>query len=343
MIHGSWLPKHYEKLASVTEQQLPIADFRNFFPQVVEQDFAPDGKIYALPLSIDTMALFYNKDFFDRKGVALPPATWKEFENLVPRLRELNPDTKKIEKAAAAIGGTDRSVNRASDLIALLMLQGGAKMTDDAFTRAVFSETISVPGGGNAPAGLNALNFYAQFANPTSPYYTWNDNLHYSIDNFAEGTTAMMFNYYYQAGALKTKNPFLNFAVAPMPQPAGALQPVNYANYWGYAVSVKSQNAWWAWDLLAFMTTNEEAAAAYLKTTGKPPALRTIINAKLNDPDFGVFARQALTARSWPQVDNLAVEKSFSDMIRLVVTGEAPPEAALRRAEEEITALMKRI
>ncbi|MEK7520757.1 MAG: extracellular solute-binding protein [Patescibacteria group bacterium] len=343
MIHGSWLPKHYEKLASVTEQQLPIADFRNFFPQVVEQDFAPDGKIYALPLSIDTMALFYNKDFFDRKGVALPPATWKEFENLVPRLRELNPDTKKIEKAAAAIGGTDRSVNRASDLIALLMLQGGAKMTDDAFTRAVFSETISVPGGGNAPAGLNALNFYAQFANPTSPYYTWNDNLHYSIDNFAEGTTAMMFNYYYQAGALKTKNPFLNFAVAPMPQPAGALQPVNYANYWGYAVSVKSQNAWWVWDLLAFMTTNEEATAAYLKTTGKPPALRTIINAKLNDPDFGVFARQALTARSWPQVDNLAVEKSFSDMIRLVVTGEAPPEAALRRAEEEITALMKRI
>ena len=153
----------------------------------------------------------------------------------------------------------------------------------------------------------------------------------------------MMFNYYYQAGALKTKNPFLNFAVAPMPQPAGALQPVNYANYWGYAVSVKSQNAWWVWDLLAFMTTNEEATAAYLKTTGKPPALRTIINAKLNDPDFGVFARQALTARSWPQVDNLAVEKSFSDMIRLVVTGEAPPEAALRRAEEEITALMKRI
>ena len=80
MIHGSWLPKHYEKLASVTEQQLPIADFRNFFPQVVEQDFAPDGKIYALPLSIDTMALFTTRIFLTARASLCRPRPGKSLK-----------------------------------------------------------------------------------------------------------------------------------------------------------------------------------------------------------------------------------------------------------------------
>jgi len=56
---------------------------------------------------------------------------------------------------------------------------------------------------------------------------------------------------------------------------------------------------------------------------------------------LGVFAAQALTARSWPQIDNVEVKKSFDDMIESVTTGKLSAEKALREAEDKLTALMR--
>jgi len=73
MFHNSWLPKHYNKLVPAKDEQLTLTSLRETFPEVVEQNFAPDGQIFALPLYIDTLALLYNRDAFDRTGIALPP------------------------------------------------------------------------------------------------------------------------------------------------------------------------------------------------------------------------------------------------------------------------------
>ncbi len=330
MFHNTWLPKHFNKVAPFSENQLALKDFKLMFPTVVEQDFAPDGTIYALPLYIDTLAFFYNQDVFDNKGIALPPKNWTEFENLVPKLRELD-KTGRITKAAAAIGGSDKSVNRGTDLLNLLMLQTGAKMTRDDFSAASF----------NSDEGLNATLFYTKFANAASPLYTWNDSLPYSLDSFASGETAMMFNYSYQLGFLKEKNPFLKFGVAPMLQPENAGQTVNYANYWGLAASAKSLNKEAAQDFILFMTTNPSISQKYLKLTGKPPALRSLINGYLTDPELGVFARQALTARSWPQADSAMIETIFSQMIESIITGKLSTTNALGEAEDKVTQIMK--
>ena len=70
------LPKWQSVLA-----QLPAAyasqfgplQLQNDFPSVVQSDFMTTSTptstgIYALPLSIDTLAMFYNKDLFDSAG-----------------------------------------------------------------------------------------------------------------------------------------------------------------------------------------------------------------------------------------------------------------------------------
>ncbi len=330
MFHNAWLPKHFGKIVPLTDARISLSAFRGLYPTIVEQNFAPDGVIYALPLYIDTLALFYNKDAFDAKGIAAPPKNWLEFQNLIPKLRELD-KTGRLAKMAAAIGGSNKSVNRASDILNLLMLQSGVPMTDKEFTRAVFADE-----------GLESLNFYTQFSNARSPYYTWNDSLPFSVDSFSEGQTAMMFNYSHQIALLKEKNPFLNFTAAPMPQTSGAEKNVNYANYWGLAVSAKSQSYDAAWDFIMYLTANSDASRKYLQLTGKPPALRSLIAAMSDDPEIGMFTKQALTARSWPQIDNLAVENSFSKMIENVITGRLVPQKAIQQAEDEITALMSR-
>ena len=140
---------------------------------------------------------------------------------------------------------------------------------------------------------------------------------------------------------MKTKNPFLNVGVAPIPQNNPG-ETVNFANYWGYTVSKKSLEPDLAWDFVVLLTTNKENAKAYLQATQKPPALRFLIQEYSRDPDLGVFARQILTATSWPQIDNNAIETIFSDMIESVISGKQTAKAALSQAEAQITQLMKR-
>src|SRR3989344_7588305 len=115
MFHNSWLPKHFNKLVPVKDSQLNLKTLQELFPTVVEQNFAPNGQIFALPLYIDTLALLYNQDTFDKNGIAVPPKDWLEFQNLIPKLRQKDASGQ-LAKPAAAIGGTNNTINRASDL-----------------------------------------------------------------------------------------------------------------------------------------------------------------------------------------------------------------------------------
>lgn len=328
MMHNTWLPKHVDKITPYFGEAFSIANLRALFPTVVEQDFAPDnGIIYGLPLYIDTLALLYNKDIFDSAGIALTPTTWTEFKELIPRLRQLDARGNLV-RAASAIGGSAKSINRATDLISALMLQAGVQMVDPGFGRATFSQ-----------GGLEPLLFYTSFANAVDPAFTWNERFSYSTDSFPEESTAMIFNYSYQIGLLKDKYPFLRVGVAPLPQPAAAERKVTYPNYWGFAVAKSSAHPVDGWDLILKLAGDETSAAHYLDATRRPPALRSLIQKHVKDPELGVFAEQALFARSWPQVDNLLVENAFSQMIEDVLRG-FPARDAIEKAESTVSERM---
>ncbi|MBI1838999.1 MAG: extracellular solute-binding protein, partial [Candidatus Colwellbacteria bacterium] len=184
MFHNSWLPKHANKIVPASPEQIQLSTFRSLFPQVAEQDFVRGDKIYGLPLSIDTLALFYNRDIFDNKRVAIVPSTWDEFKSTIPRVREISASNKLL-KPAAAIGGTLKSIPEATDILNLIMLQKGTRMVSVDGSSADF----------HSPQGIEALNFYSQFSSPKNAYYAWNDSSTSSIDSFAGKQVAMVFAY----------------------------------------------------------------------------------------------------------------------------------------------------
>ena len=80
-------------LPEAYSSQFGTLQIQNDFPSVVQSDFtiAPTATttgIYALPLSIDTLAMIYNKDMFDSAGIATPPATWDDFEADISKLAD---------------------------------------------------------------------------------------------------------------------------------------------------------------------------------------------------------------------------------------------------------------
>ncbi|MEX2090612.1 MAG: extracellular solute-binding protein, partial [Candidatus Paceibacterota bacterium] len=339
MFHNTWLPKHGDKITPMPEEfpklgaLMTVKDFQDQFVDVAVQDLIYTNKIFALPLYVDTLALYYNKDILNSAGITRPAQTWEEFNSDVEAITRLD-GSGNITQSAAAMG-TARNINRSTDILLALMMQSGVKMTDAENSSATFSRNVS-----NTAVSEIALKYYTDFANPSVRTYTWNDAQFYSIDAFAEGKTAMMFNYSHQIPVLKAKAARLNFGVAPIPQISSS-NAKTYANYWTVAVSNSSQAPNDAWRFLIHLTS-KDGASNYLNATLRPSARRDLIELQRNDLDLGVFALQALSARSWFQIDNLALESIFADMIDDVNFGRATVREALQNAESRVNVLMSR-
>jgi multiple sugar transport system substrate-binding protein len=320
-------------MPTTNAEQFSAIALQNDFPTVVGQDFMDGGNIYALPLSLDTLAMIYNKDLVDTAGIAVLPKTWDDFDTDVTRLRAENSEGQ-ITQAGAAIGGSAGSVPDATDILYLLMLQNGTEMTTPTFSGAVFSN-----GNGTSNPGLAAFNFYLQFSNVGSPYYTWNDALGDAEDNFVQGKTAIILDYASSLADIKQKAPFLNYGVAPIPQPTGATVAVSYPNYKGFVVARYGQVAA-AWDFVISITTTQAEVGLYNTDTGTPSALRSQIQANVNDPVLSVFGAQALTARSWHEADAEKMDDVFNAAIVSVLDGSADSTKALQTAQAGVNAII---
>ena len=338
MIQNTWLERHKEKLAPLPQDDsdlnYKLINFRQDFVDVAESDLVDNGQIYALPIYVDTLALYYNKNLLNSAGIASPPDDWDNFVEAVRDLTQVD-SRGNITLAGAALG-TARNINRSADILMLMMMQSGTQMVDRQQNSATFSRSVD-----GQLVSQAALEFYTDFANPEKSVYTWNDNLFYSIDAFTTERTAMMFNYSHHIGTIRSKAPRLNFGVALMPQISGSSGRVDYASYFVPAVSAASKNQKEAWRFLVYLSSRE-GALSYLNQSKRPSARRDLIDFQKTDPDTGVFATQSLTARSWYQVDPAAIEKIFADMIESVVYRRALPVEALRSAEERVTVLMRR-
>lgn len=338
MIHNTWLAKHRDKLSPMPDSSgseeikfLTLADYQTQLVDVAYRDLVFQNKIYGIPLYVDTLALYYNKDMFNTAGITRPPQNWEEFNRDVELLTKFD-QSGNIIQAGAAIG-TVKNINRSTDILAALMIQNGTKMTNATNTAATFTRSVN-----GVKVGDNAIQYYTDFANSQKTVYTWNESQHYSIDAFIEGRVAMMFNYSHQIPVVRGRYERLNFAVASMPQ-FSELDSKNYANYWGVGVLTKSKNQQAAWRFLNFLAS-KNGSLAYVTQAERPSARRDIIDMQRNDPRLGVFAVQALSAKSWYQIDDTAIEQIFADMIDDVNYKRSKISAALRAAESKISTLM---
>lgn len=341
MIHHTWLAKHRDKLVPMPVSSgsdevkfITPLDIRDQFVDVVYKDLIYDNQIYAIPLYVDTLALFYNKDMFNTAGITNPPKDWEEFNKDVELLTKFDSSGNIIQAGAAM--GTARNINRSTDILSALFIQNGTQMTNATNTSATFTRSIN-----SIQAGENALEYFTDFANPKKAVYTWNSSQHYSIDAFIEGKVAMMFNYSHQIPVVRGRFDRLNFSVAPMPQ-FSELEAKNYANYFGVGVSNQSKNQNAAWRFVNYLASHD-GSLTYLTQTNRPSARRDIIDIQRNDPQLGVFAVQALSAKSWFQIDNNAIDQIFADMIDDINLGKASIRSSLRAAESKINVLMTRL
>lgn len=283
-------------------------------------------RVFGLPLSVDTLAIFYNKDLLNAAGIAQPPQTWTQFQDAVSKLTKIGTDDAIMQSGAAI--GTSRNVERAADVVSLLMMQNGTQMVDDR-GRATFAQETDA----GYLAG-EAVRFYTDFGNPLKAVYSWNEEQPNSFDAFVNGSTAFFFGYSYHNTLIRSANSKLNYAIAPVPQIEGG-KTVNFANYWVQSVAKSTKHLDWAWDFVQFAASKEQVTK-YLKVTKKPTALRGLINSQIEDEVMSIFVGQTLTAQSWYKgKDAQVAEEAFLDLIDAFLSGEEQ-ENALRDAQNKV-------
>lgn len=321
-----------KKIVTVNQKTptLSILAMRNAYAEGATEDLimpvpsetpgapAIDG-IWGIPYSYDTLGLYYNKTLLKKAAIEKPPASWRDIQEMAGRLTVLA-DDKSIRQSGAALGGSE-NVLYSADILASIMWQNGAILTDDG-GRARFN-LYGATREGIYPPGVEALIFYQSFANEGTSGYSWNKSMPLSIDAFVTGRTAFFLGYPSDMARIRERAPSLDFGVAPLPQ-VDPTRPKSLARYPVEVVSRRTAHPNEAWDFIQFAAAQEQVSA-WLSMVKRPTALRALIGSQLTDPDIAPFAGQVLTGRSWYKgKDWPAVEAAFNDMIDARPTVEKP-------------------
>lgn len=332
-----------ERKVSLETYQLPqVSDIKKDFVDVVAKDVIIDEQIYGLPLSVDTLALYYNKDLLANANIFLPPTVWDEFKDVVPLLTKQDEQGNIIQAGTAL--GTSANIDRSVDLLSLLMLQNGTTMIDAISHRTAFADELKTD---KSVPGQSALDFYTSFSSPSKVAYSWNETMADSLETFIHGQLAFMFGYSYHLKNIKQRDTRLNFDITPMihinadgtdNNPFGlGKEKINYANYWVWGAYKDSSYPEEAWNFIRLAALDRTTNQNYLAQTNKPGALREILNAQKDDSEIGVFAEQALSAQSWyTGYDANSMGQFFTEMINNVTTGRMSSLEAIKLAAEQV-------
>jgi len=208
-VPNTWFIKNYKKVAPAPTNMLPPQIFEDTFVSVTYDDLVRanpetgENQVYALPMTVDTLALYYNKDHFDDAvpETGKPAATWEGLKEDVFKLTKEDKSFERFEVSGMAFGFADNIMN-AADILYLLMVQSEGDFYDQNFQKAIFASQQGVGSDGSAiNPGVDALSFYTSFANPSNKNYSWNAYLSdgnsdsKEITTFARGKVSMIVGY----------------------------------------------------------------------------------------------------------------------------------------------------
>ena len=313
------------------EKVYNLVDLKKTFIDLVPDDVVINKNIYGLPLSMDVLVLYYNKDMLNNASIANPPLTWQGFTDDVKHLTLQDKEGNFIQ-SGASLGGAENT-RYATDILSLLMLQNGTTMIKNnqaKFDKLLAEDKTYFP-------GTEALRFYTDFANPSKEIYTWNKNMPDSLEAFINSKTAFFIGYYSDLSKIKKQAPKLNFDIAPVPQITGSLKKINFANYWVEAVSKKTKHPNASWVFLNYISQTKNAKT-FIEKTNYPTAHRDLISQQLQDINLAPFAQEVLTAKTWYKgKDYSLVKKYFEDMIKDVLSGQKTPQESINWCAKRVS------
>ena len=241
-------------------------DPSQYYDAAMDQ-YMQDGKMFGMPVGIYTLAMYYNKDMFEKAGVTPPPADWNHawtFSDLSEAAQKLTSG-----KGANKQYGIYVNLNPERD-IQYLWSNGGGLISDDK-TKAVI----------NSPESKEALTFLQDMIKngysptPAETQTTPPDQL------FLSGKLGMLVEGQWMMPSFSKINNF-KWGVAPIPVGStGQAVTPNYVD--AYVVFKGSKHPQEAAEALKFFVSEEAENILVDKNIGGIPVLKSVAEARKAD------------------------------------------------------------
>jgi ABC-type glycerol-3-phosphate transport system substrate-binding protein len=312
--------------------------YRDTFIDGARQFISPEG-ILGVPLSIDPLIMYWNRNIFSGSGVATVPRKWSELPALAPKLIQKT-DTSDIVRAMVPFGEYE-NVTNAKAILSTLFLQSRNPIT----ARSVeLNAVVSTLGGSNYNQATRApesvVDFYTSFANPSAPTYTWNKSLPSSQDAFLAGGLAMYFGFASEYTRLQEKNPNLSFDVALVPQDSDTLS-TNYGKITAFAITKQTKNFNGALGVISKLT-EKESIKIWSDITLLPPVRRDLLAEVQPNAYTTVFNQAALQSQTWSDPNTKQSDLIFKEMIESITSGRKKITEALSEASMKLEVLLRK-
>lgn len=319
-----------DKLLAYPYESYPLRDFRDTYIDGSEIFALSDG-IYAVPIAVDPLVLFWNRDLFRNAGVADVPRDWDTFVKLVQQLTEKNGAD--IAHAGAAFGEAE-NVAHATEIMSALLMQTGVSVSKE--EGGVVKSGLSL-GPDSTLTPEAAVRFYTDFSNPTKKVYTWNKTFERSFESFATNKVALYAGFASEVPTLAKVNPNLNFDISLWPQKAQGTTKLTYGTFYGLAIVRGTAHSARASEVVFALAG---LSRRWEKILGLPTVRRVDLTETPEDPYSAVIVRSAIMARTWLMPARYEAEDIFKRMVNSVVSAGVDPGRALGDASGELTVVL---
>ncbi len=279
------------------------------------QIFALFDGVYAYPVMLDPMVMYWNKDVLARENLLEAPATWEALVNqYLPLLTKRSSD-RTIEKSAVALGEYT-NVTNAGGIVSTLLLQAGSYGVTETDEGQYLIRLNESPDSSVQPFRV-VVDFYTRFNRADNTLYSWNRSFSSDKDRFVSGDLALYFGKGSEGRELERLNPNLSFDIAEVPQGAAATIRRTYATFYGLSLVRSSDNLPGAAAVtreLSAQVEQEKIATAY----GMVPAQRALVSRGSDDTYGRITYKSAGIAFGWLTPQKQVTDGIFATAMREV-------------------------
>lgn len=297
------------RLAPYTYEQVSLRDYRDRYIDGAEIFALRDG-VYAVPIAVDPLVLYWNRTLVGNAGFLQPPASWEELGNTVlPALTTRDFD-RTVRQSAVAMGEAD-NVQNIVPILSMLALQAGSQFVTE--TETEYQIQIDEAQNRVTPF-TSALEFYMRFSDPTNSYYSWNRAQPNDRESFTRETLALYFGLASEGKELLERNPNLDFDVAEVPKGASVQLRRTYGRFYGLSIVRNASNPQAAYGAMNLLSS-PEIGAQLAQAFAMAPATRQGLAAGTTDLFGQVAYKAAPVARGWLAPGTGPTKALFTDMV----------------------------
>ncbi len=278
-------------------ESFPLRDFLNTYIEGASVFALSDG-IYAYPVTVDPLVMYWNKNILAENNFLFPPETWERVVGEVLPVTTVRDFSRVVTRPALAMGDFS-NIKNAFPIMSLLLIQSGSTFVSETKQENRFLYTVNLDRSTSGGVPLtNSLTFFTNFSNTNSTSYTWNRSLGLDRDLFLQEKLALYFGFGSEGRELEAKNPNLSFDVAEVPQSEGVKNKRTYGVFYGFSVPKNARNKSGAY-LVAQTLAKEEYSKVIASALNMAPVYKKSIQQGSNDIYGRVIYVSAINARGW--------------------------------------------